>query len=222
MHRVLSASLLSLSIFVVSGCARAKPPTEPELKTDQDKTVYALGLVLGQNLAQFELTPAEIEIVKTAMTDSLLKRPAKADLNTYGPKIPELLASVQKKSSEAYLAKAATEKDAKKTASGLIITTLTEGTGPQPTADSTVKVNYVGKLVDGTEFDSSIKRGEPAVFPLKQVIPCWTEGVAMMKVGGKSRLVCPSDIAYGDRGQPPLIKPGATLVFEVDLLSIEK
>ena len=92
------------------------------------------------------------------------------------------------------------------------------GTGEQPKATDTVKVNYRGTLTDGTEFDSSYKRNQPATFPLSGVIKCWTEGVQLMKVGGKSKLACPSDIAYGDRGSPPLIKPGSTLVFEVELL----
>ena len=81
-----------------------------------------------------------------------------------------------------------------------------------------MKVHYHGTLRDGTVFDSSVERGEPATFPLNRVIPCWTEGVQKMKVGGKAKLVCPSNIAYGDRGAPPKIKPGATLVFEVELL----
>jgi FKBP-type peptidyl-prolyl cis-trans isomerase FkpA len=94
------------------------------------------------------------------------------------------------------------------------------GTGASPKVTDTVKVHYRGTLMDGTEFDSSYKRNEPAQFPLNQVIPCWTEGVQRMKVGGQSRLVCPPNIAYGDRGSPPVIPAGATLVFEVELLGI--
>ena len=131
-------------------------------------------------------------------------------------------ADVEKKAGQAYLDKAAAEKGAKKTASGLVITTLKEGTGPAPKATDTVKVHYHGTLPNGKVFDSSVQRNEPATFPLNGVIKCWTEGVQLMKVGGKSRLVCPAEIAYGDRGAPPDIKPGATLVFEVELLGIEK
>jgi FKBP-type peptidyl-prolyl cis-trans isomerase FkpA len=109
-----------------------------------------------------------------------------------------------------------------KTASGLGYTELKPGKGPSPTATDKVKVNYRGTLTDGTEFDSSYKRGQPAEFPLNRVIPCWTEGVQKMKVGGKAKLTCPASIAYGDRGAGGVIPPGATLIFEIELLSIEK
>ena len=121
---------------------------------------------------------------------------------------------------QAYLDKAAAEPGATKTSSGLIYRELKAGTGASPKATDAVKVHYRGTLVDGSEFDSSYKRNEPAQFPLNQVIPCWTEGVQKMKVGGKSRLVCPSGIAYGDRGSPPVIPGGATLIFEIELLGI--
>ena len=122
---------------------------------------------------------------------------------------------------KAVLDKAAAEKGAKRTPSGLVYTTIKEGTGPTPKATDTVKVHYNGTLPDGRVFDSSLK-GEPATFPLNGVIKCWTEGVQLMKVGGKSKLVCPADIAYGERGAGALIQPGATLIFEVELLAIEK
>jgi FKBP-type peptidyl-prolyl cis-trans isomerase FkpA len=123
-------------------------------------------------------------------------------------------------SPQAYLEKAAAEPGATKTSSGLVYRELKPGTGASPKVSDIVKVNYRGTLVDGTEFDSSYKRNEPATFPLGQVIPCWTEGVQKMKVGGKSQLVCPSSIAYGERGSPPVIPGGATLIFEVELLGI--
>jgi FKBP-type peptidyl-prolyl cis-trans isomerase FkpA len=121
---------------------------------------------------------------------------------------------------KAYLDKAAAQPGAVRTASGLVYRELRAGSGESPKASDTVTVNYRGTLVDGTEFDSSYARKEPAQFPLSQVIPCWTEGVQKMKVGGKSELVCPASIAYGDRGSPPVIPSGATLIFEVELQKI--
>jgi FKBP-type peptidyl-prolyl cis-trans isomerase FkpA len=122
--------------------------------------------------------------------------------------------------SKSAIDKAAAEPGAVKTPSGMVYRELTPGTGASPKATDTVKVNYRGTLVDGTEFDSSYKRNEPATFPLNRVIPCWTEGVQRMKIGGKSKLTCPSNLAYGDQGSPPTIPGGATLVFEVELLGI--
>ncbi len=110
---------------------------------------------------------------------------------------------------------------AETTASGLEITHLREGSGPNPSAGDVVEVHYHGTFEDGRVFDSSVQRGQPAVFPLTRVIPCWTEGVQKIKVGGKARLVCPPGIAYGARGAPPTIPPNATLTFEVELISIK-
>lgn len=107
-----------------------------------------------------------------------------------------------------------------KTASGIGIATLVEGSGAPPKATDTVKVHYRGTLTNGTEFDSSYKRGQPTVFPLNRVIPCWTEGVQKIKVGGKAKLTCPSQLAYGSRGVPNLIPPDSTLIFEVELVDI--
>jgi FKBP-type peptidyl-prolyl cis-trans isomerase FkpA len=122
--------------------------------------------------------------------------------------------------SDATLAAAAKEPGAKVTASGLVMRTIKEGNGKQPTASSTVNVHYKGTFPDGREFDSSYKRGEPIEFPLGGVIKCWTEGVALMKVGGRAKLTCPSSIAYGARGAGGVIPPHATLVFEVELLGV--
>ena len=107
-----------------------------------------------------------------------------------------------------------------KTPSGIVITTLKEGSGANPKSTDTVKVHYRGTLTDGKEFDSSYKRGQPATFPLDRVIPCWTEAVQTIKVGGKARLLCPPALAYGARGVPGTIPPDSTLVFEVELLDI--
>jgi FKBP-type peptidyl-prolyl cis-trans isomerase FkpA len=108
------------------------------------------------------------------------------------------------------------------TKSGLVYQSLKEGSGASPAATDVVKVHYRGTLPDGKEFDSSYKRGEPTEFPLNRVIPCWTEGVQMMKPGGKAKLTCPPAIAYGERGAGGVIPPNATLVFEVELISVKR
>ena len=220
----LLVTIIAATLLVSSTLAHA---ADPELKTDDDKTIYTLGLLLSRNLAQFSLTEPELEIVKMGITDGALNRPKKVETETYGPKIQALqqsraaaAAATEKKSSQAFLEKAAAEKGAKKTASGLIYNEITAGSGETPKPTDKVKVHYTGTLIDGTVFDSSVKRGQPATFPLNGVIPCWTEGVQLMKVGGKAKLICPSDIAYGDRGQPPTIKPGSSLIFEIELLEI--
>ena len=118
------------------------------------------------------------------------------------------------------IAKAAAESGAVTTASGLVYRSLKDGSGASPAATDTVRVHYKGTFPDGKEFDSSYSRGQPAEFPLNRVIKCWTEGVQMMKVGGKARLVCPPAIAYGARGAGGVIPPNATLVFEVELLGV--
>ena len=220
--------LLALVLLLIAA-APAPSLAQPELKTEEQKTLYALGLVIAQNLSSFALSPADLEIVKAGIADGVTSKEKKVDLQTYGPKIQELqktrvtaAAVPERKAGQAFIDKAAAEKGAVKTPSGAIVTTLKPGTGPSPTAADKVKVHYQGTLMDGTVFDSSIQRGEPITFPLSGVIKCWTEGMQQMKVGGKSRLVCPADTAYGDRGAPPKIKPGATLVFEVELLEIVK
>jgi FKBP-type peptidyl-prolyl cis-trans isomerase FkpA len=196
------------------------------LSTDEQKTVYALGLQMYRSLGQFDLSPAEVELIRRALGDAAAGKPA-VDLSEWGPKFQAFqqtrtarVAERQKVVSDAYLAKAATEPGAIKTESGLIYMDIQPGTGASPNASDSVKVNYRGTLIDGTEFDSSYKRNQPAQFPLNGVIRCWTEGVQKMKVGGKARLVCPSDIAYGDKGHPPVIPGGATLIFEIELLEI--
>jgi FKBP-type peptidyl-prolyl cis-trans isomerase FkpA len=193
--------------------------------TDDEKTIYALGLSVSRSLAQFDLSPAEIELVRRALADAAAGKPA-VDLNTWGPKIQPLaqaraakVSEREKTASTAYLAKAAAESGAVKTDSGLIYREVKAGAGESPKATDTVKVHYRGTLVNGTEFDSSYSRNQPAQFPLNGVIKCWTEGVQKMKVGGKAVLVCPSDLAYGDQGRPS-IPGGAALIFEIELLEI--
>ena len=223
-HASVSA-LLAASLFLTVGCARLKAAPEP--KTEEQKTIYALGLMMGRNIGVFNLSADELELVKAGLTDSVGKKKTAVDIETYGPKLDALARSrsnatavAEKGRSKTVIETAAREPGAVKTASGMVIRTTKPGTGAMPTAADQVKVHYNGTLTDGTVFDSSIKRNEPATFPLGGVIKCWTEGLQRMKVGEKAKLTCPSDLAYGDQGRPPTIPGGATLIFDVELLDI--
>lgn len=201
----------------------------PELKSEEDKAMYALGVLLSQNVSTLRLSPAEVDLVMKGFVDGATGKKPAVDADQYRGKLQELVqaraqasATEEKEKGKAFAEKMAKEKGAQKTDSGLVFIDIKPGSGEQPKADSKVKVHYTGTLIDGTVFDSSVERGEPVTFPLNGVIRCWTEGLQKMKVGGKAKLVCPSDLAYGDRGSPPKIKPGSTLVFEVELLGIEQ
>ena len=218
--------LLALLFVLLPAAALAQAPAGAGVpQTDEDKTLYAVGLIMERSLRQFDLSASELEVIRRALLDAKAGKPA-VSLDEWGPKIQDLanargarLVAREKESSTAFLAKAAAETNAVKTDSGIVYLETTAGTGASPTPADRVKVHYRGTLTNGTEFDSSYARNEPAVFPLGGVIRCWTEGVQRMKVGGKARLVCPSDLAYGDRGNEA-IPGGAALVFEIELLEI--
>jgi FKBP-type peptidyl-prolyl cis-trans isomerase FkpA len=198
-----------------------------ELDTEEKRTLYAIGLAVGQNLGQMHLTAEELATVQQGLADAALQREPKVDLQEYGPKLQQFAqerlaaaAETEKAEGAKFLDQEAAKPGATRKDSGLIISDITAGSGGSPGATDRVTVHYHGTLRDGTVFDSSVDRGQPATFGLNQVIPCWTEGVQLMKVGGKSRLVCPPGLAYGDQGRPG-IPGGAALIFEVELLSIE-
>ncbi len=226
----MTRSTLLLAAVLAAGCNAQGGGTASNnapLTTEDDKTLYALGLTVARNLGQFHLKPNELALVQRGLADGVNGTKPQVELEKYGPKIQPMAhqrmmagAEDTKKKGAEFADKAAQEPGATKLPSGLVIKTMTPGTGPQPAATDRVKVHYHGTLIDGTVFDSSRDRGTPAEFPLNGVIPCWTEGVQKMKVGEKARLVCPSNIAYGDGGRPPKIPGGATLVFEVELLEI--
>ena len=224
-----------LAALALAGTARAQETAKPaapqkpaEKKADDQKTLYAVGLAVAKSLEPFTLTPAEVDTVVRGLRDGVAGHP-KEKLEDYQTAINDLARARMAKTGEkekakgaAYLDKMAQAPGAQKTASGLIFIPVKEGTGPSPAATDKVKVNYKGTLTDGKVFDSSETHGGPAEFPLNGVIPCWTEGLQKMKVGGKAKLVCPPSIAYGERGAPPVIPGNATLTFEVELLSAEK
>lgn len=211
-------------------CTAGAVAQQPALETDDQKTLYTIGQIVGGNVdAQFDqlgLSAAETDIVLAGLNDALRGRESRVDIEAYVPKLQEfVVARAEKKladereASSAYVASQAKEPKAQRNESGSVFIPVTEGKGASPKATDTVRVHYHGTLRDGEVFDSSRERGEPIEFALNEVIPCWTENVTKMKVGGKAKLVCPASTAYGDQG-PPGIPGGAALTFEVELLGI--
>ncbi len=198
-------------------------------KTDEQKTIYAIGLALAKNIALFNFTPEEFALVQKGLVDSYTGKTTEVELSAYNEKIQQFARARRKAAGDRladlnknFAENALKEKGAVKTAAGAVYIPVTEGKGDSPKATDRVKVNYRGTLVDGKEFDSSYKRNKPIEFRLDGVIKCWTEGLQMMKPGGKAKLVCPSSTAYGENGAGELILPGATLQFEVELLEVMK
>jgi FKBP-type peptidyl-prolyl cis-trans isomerase len=239
MKKILVVALAFLLVGPVacrkSGGNTAKALTKASLDNQKKKVSYAIGLDIGQNFKSRAMD-IDLDILFQGMRDS-----QKAEKPLLGPeeiqkvmtqfqqdmmKIEQEKRQVQgqgnKAREEAFLKENAQKPGVKVTASGLQYTVITEGAGPRPKESDTVKVHYRGTLLDGTEFDSSYKRNQPAVFPLKGIIKGWTEALQLMKVGSKYQIVLPSSLAYGEQGAGQVIGPNATLIFEVELLGIEK
>jgi FKBP-type peptidyl-prolyl cis-trans isomerase len=233
MRRSLALALFSLTLAAPAAAQNAKPapPAQPAAPSpaDTDKALYALGLAISESLKSFTLTPAELEKVMGGLRDGA----AGKGRFPFDQKAQQLVSDLakgrfaaaaekEKAKGAAYLEKSAKEKGAVKTAGGAVVIPLAEGKGATPAPTDTVKVHYTGTLVDGKVFDSSRQRGQPAEFPLNQVVPCWTEAFQKIKVGGKAKIVCPSSIAYGEQGRPPVIPGNAVLTFDIELLDIVK
>jgi len=195
--------------------------------SDDDKTLYALGVLISRNLETFSLSSAELKMVVQGLTDGANHHPA-LDADALQAQVQALqrtrlgaIDEKQKAAGQTYLDKAAAQPGAQKTATGLVYIPVKEGSGAIPERSDRVSVNYEGKLIDGTVFDSTAKHGgQPVQLNLTGVVPCWTEALQLMKAGGKARVVCPSSLAYGDRGAPPTIMPGATLDFSIELIEV--
>ena len=227
----------ALALALVAGCngkgGSASGPVS--MKTDDDKTAYALGMILGRQAESLKLSSDQIAIAKEGFADAAAGKQSQVEMNVYGPKVNELArkkqedankelaakAVAQKQKDAPFVEAASKEKGAEKLPSGVIYKPTVEGKGAQAKPTDYVTVNYTGKLSDGTVFDASEKHGAAFKTFLNRVVPCWTEGVSKMKVGGKALLTCPSDTAYGDHGQGAQIPGGAALQFEVELVSID-
>jgi FKBP-type peptidyl-prolyl cis-trans isomerase FkpA len=201
-------------------------PAEIALESEDDKAIYILGHAVARQLADYSLTDREFEVMLSGLREGVAGQEPRFKSEDYEKKLTAIFVSrivtKQKLAGKAYMDKAITEPGAEKSPSGVIMTIKEPGSGASPTTSDRVEVHYVGTLVDGTEFDSSRKRGKPAEFPVTGVIPCWTESLLKLKPGAKAKLVCPPETAYGDRGSGAGIKPGATLVFDVELLRVVK
>ncbi len=217
---------------VVPAVAAIPAQAPADVITDEQK-LELFGWLMANRFGvnQLELTPAEIEIVKKGINLGMADGPAPYDVNKVGPEMQTFLmakneaylakASAKAKAeADAYFAKLKTQPGVQSTESGLCFEIVQPGTGAYPKATDTVKVHYTGKLLDGSTFDSSVARGEPAEFPLSGVIPGWTEGLQKINKGGKLKLYVPSALGYREQGSPPSIPPNATLVFDVELLDI--
>jgi FKBP-type peptidyl-prolyl cis-trans isomerase FklB len=203
------------------------------LTTQQEKLGYAIGMNIGQSMKKQDLEADADQIAAGLLASfkgdkTLLTVEEMAEILTAYQQEMQMkmvaeasaAAAENTKKAEEYLKANGAKDDVKTLPSGLQYKVITAGTGASPTAESTVEVHYKGTLVDGTEFDSSYKRGEPASFPVGGVIPGWTEALQLMKEGDKWELAIPPTLAYGERGAPPVIPPNSALVFEVELLKI--
>lgn len=219
-------TLLLLSLVTIS--CQEKTSSSVQLKSEDDKTFYAMGFMLGSNLQRLNLSDHELAALYKGVVASAKNEKAEVEMEIYQPKIQamfktrmETFSKKQKADGDQYIEDYLKKNpNAKKTESGLVYEILKEGEGASPKETDTVEVHYHGTLTNGEVFDSSVDRGKTISFPLNRVIKGWTEGLQLVKTGGKIRLVIPSELGYGDAGAPPKIPGGSTLVFEVELFKV--
>jgi len=223
MRRIMIPAL----VFGLFACFNAPAPAEePALETDDQKILYAVGQALARGITTLDFSEEEMAFIGMGLRDAATGKEARVDMTVFGPRLDttmrERTAKVVERENvagKAYCDEQAAVEGAETLPSGMIFQSLAAGDGPSPVPGDQVKVHYHGTLRDGSVFDSSIGK-DPAQFAVTGVIPCFSEGLQKLKAGGKARLTCPSQIAYGDRGSPPKIKPGAALTFEVELIEV--
>lgn len=219
---------LLLSALIMTAC-NSNDPKKIELKSDDDKTFYAMGYMLGGNLQRLTLSDVELAALYKGITMAAKNEKSEVDMAKFQNRIQEVfkarmdkVAAKEKEAGKSFVDNFVKTEGATKTASGLAYKVIKEGTGATPGPEDTVEVHYHGTLSNGEVFDSSVERGKTISFPLNRVIKGWTEGLQTMKEGGKTKFVIPSELAYGEAGAPPKIPGGATLVFEVELFKVTK
>ena len=221
------AALLTISIFTIS-CTQAGD-NNYKLNTEDEKAFYSIGYNWASKLKTFNLSDNEIKAVLKGVAASSKGDKAEVNIQAYSTKVNTMLQSrmastsvTTKEQGKKFIANYLKKNtNAKKTKSGLVYETLKAGTGKSPKASDTVEVHYHGTLINGVVFDSSVQRNKKIEFPLNRVISGWTEGLQLMKEGGKIKLIIPSELAYGDNGSPPKIPGGSTLIFEVELFKVK-
>ena len=218
--------LLALTLGLFTCFSPTPSAEEVALETDDHKVLYAVGQALARNIANLEFTAEEMVYINAGLNEGASGADARIDMTVYGPMLDTTMRTrmnevtqKEREAGQAYCDSMAQEEGAEKLASGMVFRLITEGDGPMPTATDSVKVHYHGTLRDGTVFDSSRDK-DPAQFNVGGVIPCFSEGLQKLKVGGKAKLTCPAEIAYGDRGRPGSIRPGAALTFEIELVEL--
>ncbi len=221
--------LLSLALVLTFVGCNKNDPSSIKLESEDDKTFYAMGFMLGGNLQRLTLSEKELAALYKGISVASKNQKSEVDMAKYQNRIQEVfkarmdkVAAKEKDQGGKFIDTFVSKESATKTASGLAYKVVKEGTGATPAAEDVVEVHYHGTLTDGTVFDSSKERGKTISFPLNRVIKGWTEGLQTMKEGGVSKFVIPADLAYGDAGAPPKIPGGATLIFEVELFKVTK
>jgi FKBP-type peptidyl-prolyl cis-trans isomerase FklB len=240
MKSIIQASVFCMALTLVTSCegqsqSASEQGGKPVMKTKLDSLRYAIGGDIGRNLKMSELDKISIELMAAGMRDVFSGKESTMSQQQCQSVINEYIQSLQQKKQEesgkklkenkdkgaAFLSDNGKKSGVKTLPSGLQYSVIKEGKGPKPKETDMVKTHYHGTLINGTVFDSSVDRKDPATFPVNGVIKGWVEALQLMPVGSKWKLFIPSDLAYGDAGSPPTIGPGETLVFEVELLSIE-
>ncbi len=216
----------SLCLTLLTGCAAAADDQPPTLETDEQKALYVIGFSLAQNLTILDLTPEELKLVQRGLRDGIQEVDEPFDIQAFAPRLEKIFdervkvkIEREREAGQKAVEAAKAEEGATVLPSGVVYKEISAGDGAQPAMTDRVRLHYHGTLHNGTVFDSSVEAGEPAEFALNQVVPCFGEGVAQMKVGGKAKLTCPPESAYGEAGRPGIL-PGTTLIFEVELQEI--